>query len=41
MLLAMLVSRFELRPVPGAGPVLSVVVAVAEPSGLAVQCHPL
>ena len=40
-MLAVLLSRFELRPVAGAGPVNAVLVATAEPRGLAVECVPL
>jgi cytochrome P450 family 4 subfamily B1 len=39
--LAVLLTRFELRPAPGAGPVVPVLVATMEPRGLAVECVPL
>ena len=40
-MLAVLLSRFELRPAAGAGPVAAVFVGTVEPGGLAVECAPL
>ncbi len=40
-MLAVLLSRFELRPAACAGPVVAVFVVTVEPRGLAVECVPL
>jgi cytochrome P450 len=40
-MLAVLLSRFELRPATGSGPVDAVFVGTVEPRGLAVEFVPL
>ncbi len=41
MTLAMLLSRYELLPVPGAPPMRAAMAVVLETHGLAVRCRPL
>jgi hypothetical protein len=41
VILAMLLSRFELAPVPGAPPVRPAMAVILETEGLAVACRPL